>query len=79
VRIKKVIVKVFLREEVCSLTNTLFEVMDSSPENNLLQKCRERLYIRFKMVRPYTSGSCVHQAALFCVLLNKFNSHVYFS
>jgi hypothetical protein len=46
--------------------------MGSSPENSLMQKCKRRLctyYIRPKVVGPfpgpYTSGSYMHQTALF--------------
>jgi hypothetical protein len=39
--------------------------MGSSPRNNRLQKCRERLRTRLKVVRPFpkpcTRGSYVHQ------------------
>jgi hypothetical protein len=50
------------------------EVMGSSPENRLLQKCRERLCtLRPKVVRPFpgpcASGSYVHWAAFFSCLL----------
>jgi hypothetical protein len=45
------------------------EVMGPSPRDSLLKKCKERLRIRPKVVRPFpgpcTSRSYVHQAALF--------------
>jgi hypothetical protein len=50
------------------------EVMGSSPGNSLLQKCRERLYIRTKVVGPflgpYVSGSYVHRAAILHIYKN---------
>jgi hypothetical protein len=49
------------------------EVMGSSPENSLLQKCRERLYTKPKVVGPFpgpgASGGYVHRVALLGLFL----------
>jgi hypothetical protein len=49
------------------------------PRNSLLQKCRERLYIRLKVVGPFpgpcTSGSYVHRTTLFLCVLDTCQLH----
>jgi hypothetical protein len=55
------------------------EVMGSSPENSLLQKCRERLRKKTQVVGPFpgpcASGSYVHRAALFLEYFSRKNKN----